>query len=89
MDDILEIKSEKSMKVVQLNASAMNYLFCALSENIFIEVSMCKSTKDIWESSSSSIKNLIKIMSPRKMKGLLYGVIIIGVVAKVLKIKNA
>ena len=40
---------EQDIKKIELNAKAMNLLYCALDPNEFNRVSTCSSTKEIWD----------------------------------------
>ena len=40
---------EQDIKKIELNAKAMNLLYCALDPNEFNRVSTCSSTKKIWD----------------------------------------
>ena len=41
--------NDQDKKSAQLNAKAMNVLYCALDTNEFNRISVCTSTKEIWD----------------------------------------
>ena len=40
---------DQEMKMGELNAKAMNLLYCALDANEFNQISTCTSAKEIWD----------------------------------------
>ena len=43
------VQNEQDKTLTQLNAKAMNVLYCALDANEFNQISICTSTKEIWD----------------------------------------
>ena len=65
IDGVESAKSEKEWdevdkKMAQLNAKAMNVLYCALDANEFNRISTCSSAKEIWDRLEVTLREPIK-----------------------------